>query len=176
MKIKFFLLGAIASFCLFYIIFACNPKVDTHLNDSFKEKLITYQQGKILYDNYTNSNYKVINATRPEDMPDSRAYWYSLEDLEGYINYVKTEGAAKGYKNLGIRIYMGEYPENGGFDPRQDPKYNGYQTVYLIPTQNNSETEKSVQKLVQARSEDPDGNEDITDLSGMDLSSLSPPN
>lgn len=61
---------------------------------------------------------------------DANAVWYSIEELENYINYVKTKGIEKGIEVNGIRFYIGVYPEDG-------LKYKekaGLTTIFLSPT------------------------------------------
>lgn len=61
---------------------------------------------------------------------DTNAVWYSIEELENYINYIKTKGIEKGIEINGIRFYIGVYPEDG-------LKYKekaGLTTIFLSPT------------------------------------------
>lgn len=61
---------------------------------------------------------------------DANAVWYSIEELENYINYVKTKGIENGIEVNGIRFYIGVYPEDG-------VKYKekaGLTTIFLSPT------------------------------------------
>lgn len=61
---------------------------------------------------------------------DANAVWYSIEELENYINYVKTKGIENGIEVNGIRFYIGVYPEDG-------IKYKekaGLTTIFLSPT------------------------------------------
>ncbi|WP_452222750.1 hypothetical protein [Lacinutrix chionoecetis] len=37
---------------------------------------------------------------------ENREVWFDLENLENYINYVKTESLELGYENLGLRVYF----------------------------------------------------------------------
>ena len=55
---------------------------------------------------------------------DSLSAWYSVEELEEFIDTIKQHGAD------GIKIYFGAYPEN--FE--EVPEYAGRQTVVLVGT------------------------------------------
>lgn len=61
---------------------------------------------------------------------DANAVWYSLEELENYINYIKTKGIEKGIEVDGIRFYIGVYPE----DVVKYKEKAGLTTIFLSPT------------------------------------------
>lgn len=61
---------------------------------------------------------------------DANAVWYSLEELENYINYIKTKGIEKGIEVNGIRFYIGVYPE----DVVKYKEKAGLTTIFLSPT------------------------------------------
>ncbi len=96
---------------------------------SYKNKLITAQEAKEMYDNYTNGNYKLINDHRDPSQPDSRSYWFSFEDLLGYIDHLKREGLTG--QGMGLRIFMGAYGDNVRLEGEE---VGGYQNVFLSPT------------------------------------------
>lgn len=54
--------------------------------------------------------------------------WYSLEDLEGYINYVKEQALEQKVNVNGIRFYFGVYPET------EDESIAGRNTLFMCPT------------------------------------------
>ena len=61
---------------------------------------------------------------------DANAVWYSLEELENYINYIKTKGTEKGIEVNGIRFYIGVYPD----DAVKYKEKAGLTTIFLSPT------------------------------------------
>lgn len=74
-------------------------------------------------------NKIVKDLTKNSEYPhekDARYSWYSLDDLESYISYLR---ASKQGIN-GVKIYLGQYDETNG----PDPKYNGLTTTVFIPT------------------------------------------
>ena len=80
-----------------------------------------------LNQNYINSRSNIIKAGIGYD--DANAVWYSIEELQNYIDYVQSEATAMGYVADGIRFYLGVYPD--------DPIYgdNAKMTnIFLCPT------------------------------------------
>ena len=67
---------------------------------------------------------------------DSLSAWYSVEELEEYIEFIKEHGAD------GIRFYFGAYPEN--YEER--PEYAGRQTIVLVATKNTNNGDKKSNK------------------------------
>lgn len=59
---------------------------------------------------------------------DTREFWWSVEELQQYLKYVKRESKKQGIENPGIRMYFGAYP-------KEECKMNhGYATIFLSPT------------------------------------------
>jgi len=90
-------------------------------------QLITKEFAKQLNVNYNNKKAS-LTAKKPQK-EDANAIWYSLEELENYIHYIKTNGAKEGYNVDGIRFYFGVYPE----DEKHGEKA-GMTTLFLVPT------------------------------------------
>ena len=131
---------------------------------SLQKHLITKREGESLANEYEKSNYATINAKRPNAKPDSKTYTYDLEVLQEYINLIRDGMEKKGIKNKGIRITLGKYPD-AGFDPRLNPLYNGYQTVFFSPhDMDSSDNNKNAQ-----------GDDDGEELPDMNFGQLCPP-
>lgn len=159
--------------CAIFLTISCGEKPNL-MNENFKEKLIDKKLMTELDNTYASNNYLIINSARGDGSKDSREYWYSIEDLEGYIAFVKKEAALKNHKVLGMKIKMGQYPINGKFDPRLNPKYYGYQAVYLVPT--GELIEAMVPDAVQNKAQDSLSRlQEISGIPGMDLSLTHPP-
>ena len=90
------------------------------------KQLITTDFAKELTGTYSAS--RATNAKGTNKI-DANAVWYSIAELESYINYIKTEGKQKGYDVDGIRLYYGVYPNS-----YSDSKKAGLTTVFLSPT------------------------------------------
>jgi predicted Zn-dependent protease len=122
-------------------------------------QLISVEKGKELNRNY---NKKIATLHKGENTSDANAVWFSLNELENYIAYIKSEGVDKGYEVNGIRFYFGSYAAT-----EQKGKA-GYTTLFLSPTGN-----QIGQNETSKRS---DGNEsDITELSPLNFGSMGNP-
>lgn len=71
------------------------------------KKCISVEDAKKLEANYVSIIEK--NQSRSLGEEECREFWWPLEEIEEYIAYVKDEAAKKGYKNLGLRFYLGKY-------------------------------------------------------------------
>ena len=131
---------------------------------TLKEHLITKKESRLLAGEYEKSNYVAINAKRPSSKPDSKSYSYDLEVLQEYINLIRDGMEKQGIKNKGIKVTLGKYPDSG-FDPRLDPLYHGYQTIFFSAV----DLDPSIQKK---NATNDDGSEELPD---MNFSQLCPP-
>ncbi|MEW7290585.1 hypothetical protein [Aquimarina sp. 2304DJ70-9] len=59
---------------------------------------------------------------------DTREFWWSVEELQEYLKYVKKQSKKQGIDNPGVRMYFGAYP-------KEKCKMNrGYATMFIAPT------------------------------------------
>lgn len=127
------------------------------------EKLITNEEASELnacYKEKQNSGFG-----KEDDNGFSCSSWYSLEDLEGYINYVKQEALDKGVTVDGIRFYFGVYPEN-----MKDKSKAGQNTLFMCPTM------ATVQLFKDDDDDDAEGNsKDVPGISAMNYGSTGNP-
>ncbi|WP_053002572.1 hypothetical protein [Kordia jejudonensis] len=91
------------------------------------DKLITNEQAAELNACYREKQNEGFGAEN--DTNFSCSSWYSLEDLEGYINYVKEQALKKKISVDGIRFYFGVYPENA-----ENKSKAGQNTLFMCPT------------------------------------------
>lgn len=87
-------------------------------------KCVSVKDARKLQENWKKSRGKEIE--RGQGYVDTREFWYSIEELQEYLDYVKEKSQEQGVKNPGIRIYFGAYPKS------QQQK--SYSTVFLAPT------------------------------------------
>lgn len=96
-------------------------------------KCLSVAEARKLQDDWKESRGKEIE--RGQGYEDTREFWYSLEELQEYLDYVKEKSKEQGIEKPGIRIYLGAYPksENG----------KSLSTVFLAPTKENKSIEKT---------------------------------
>ncbi|MDQ1165728.1 hypothetical protein [Flavobacterium sp. SORGH_AS_0622] len=114
-------------------------------------QLITKEFARQLNVNYNNKRASL--TAKKTQKEDANAIWYSLEELENYIHYIKTNGANDGYNVDGIRFYFGVYPD----DEKHGEKA-GLTTLFLVPTgkkiENNTAKIQSFALVQEAYSSD----------------------
>ncbi|EJG02307.1 hypothetical protein [Flavobacterium sp. F52] len=121
-------------------------------------QLITKEFARQLNSNYNNKRASLVAGK--EEKEDANAIWYSLEELENYIHYIKTNGAKDGYNVDGIRFYFGVYPD----DEKHGEKA-GLTTLFLVPTGKKAENNTQVQSFAL-----------IKEAASSDIESLDPMN
>jgi hypothetical protein len=123
------------------------------------EKLISPEQASELNACYKKKQTNGFGAENDGNL--SCSSWYSLEDLEGYINYVKQQALEKKVTVDGIRFYFGVYP-----DSTEDESKAGQNTLFMCPTKAGSESSKEDGECIS---------EDITEISAMNYGSTGIP-
>lgn len=90
--------------------------------------LITSKEALAL-DKAYNLKHRIINDSlfkKSENGGDSRSAWWSIKDIQDYINYAENQAGKLGYTMDGLRLYMGSYP-----DSREQT---GLTTMFFVPT------------------------------------------
>jgi hypothetical protein len=90
-------------------------------------QLITRRFAKELHSNFMKYRASIIAKYIKKE--DANAVWFSVEELENYIHYIKSKGERTGYDVNGIRIYFGVYPEQKKYEEKA-----GLMTVFLQAT------------------------------------------
>lgn len=90
--------------------------------------LISPKEAKVLNNAYT-ARHELISKNIT-NKPDNRSSWFSLEEIEAFLEYAKAQAKKLGYEMDGIRIYDGAYPE--------DKDGEGYSTTFIVPTTSDS--------------------------------------
>lgn len=111
--------------------------------DSRMPSAVSINYFKSLVSNYRANHWNTINSNlnNRSGQVDSRSVWFDLNELKGFINAIETSVANKCDgkhcdKQLGIRIYFGEY------DNTTNANYSGYHTLIMVPTIKNSDPRK----------------------------------
>lgn len=89
--------------------------------------VITPKEAKVLNDNWTKKRADLLYDSIA-GRPDNRSAWWSVEDIQNYINYAENQTGALGYEMDGLRVYFGVYPKSAP-DGRAD-----YSTLFIVPT------------------------------------------
>lgn len=118
-------------------------------------KRISKDQAKILFEAFKNTKSKELNKivkklSNDKKKEDAFSSWFSIKDLEDYVNYLKDNNAN------GARIYLGAYSKEE--EPREKDEY--YTTVFMVPTKMDSSASSTSDKsnsenLAQASHDDP---------------------
>ncbi len=90
------------------------------------EKCISVEEARELQDTWCCTRTPEIDKCI--GFQDTREFWWSVEELEEYLKYVKKQSRKQGIDNPGIRLYFGAYPKE------KCKMEKGYSTVFLSPT------------------------------------------
>ncbi len=140
------------------------------MSTDYREHFISSQLVKELVSIYDRKNYSYINSKRDASTPDAKEFWFPLEVIEEYIAYVKREAKNLGLKELGLKIKLGQYPEDRTIGPLQKANTKGYQTVCLIPTTKTISISAEVEE-----DKNTSGNQEIKGISAMNFATICPP-
>lgn len=129
------------------------------------KQLISTEKAKELNQNFIAQRTDLLKKAMGKE--DANAIWYSLEELENYIEYIKSSGSEKGYVVDGIRFYFGVYSETEGKGKA------GYTTLFLSPT-GKSISEKRVASSLLLEEETGDS-QDIALIEPLNFGSMGNP-
>lgn len=90
------------------------------------QQTISIEEASRLALEFRNTRAKILNDTL--GFEDTRDFWFSLDSLRKYLDYVEYNATKMGKKNLGIRVYFAAYPVNSNYEDA------GFSTVFLVPT------------------------------------------
>ena len=126
------------------------------------KQLISNEKAKELNQNFIAA--KTNSKKNLSDKEDANALWYSLQTLENYIAYIKTEGNTKGYDVDGIRFYFGVYSDTETKDKA------GYTTLFLSPT-GKLKTKNLISRTIDSSTD----SKDIIELQPMNFGGMGNP-
>ncbi|MRX69831.1 hypothetical protein SAMN06265349_101246 [Flavobacterium resistens] len=129
-------------------------------------QLITKKFAKELHTNFMKYRASIIAKYIKKE--DANAVWFSVEELENYIHYIKSKGEKTGYNVNGIRIYFGVYPEDRKYEEKA-----GLMTVFLTATGKKIKTPKAGE--IQTFALISDGTSDIASIEPMNYGSIGRP-
>ncbi len=105
------------------------------------KKCISVEEARKEQDEWVKTRGKDIREA--EGYEDTREFWYSVDELQEYLDYVKEKSKEQGVKKPGIRFYLGAYPKTS--------EKKSYTTMFLSPT-------KETQGDTESAEEDSDPN------------------
>ena len=88
------------------------------------KKCISVEEARKEQDEWVNTRGKEIQ--RGQGYEDTREFWYSVDELQEYLDYVKEKSKEQGVEKPGIRFYLGAYPKT--------KEKKSYTTMFLSPT------------------------------------------
>ncbi|MDC8006068.1 hypothetical protein POV27_18595 [Aureisphaera galaxeae] len=107
-------------FCATLFFASCEDPVDP------PAQAIDFEQAQEFQNEFIRTRSVILDSAL--GFQDTRDFWFSLDTIKRYIEYVEYEAHKRGYKDLGIRIHFAAYPE-----PQGNDRY-PYSTVVLVPT------------------------------------------
>lgn len=134
------------------------------------QNLISADVARLLNSNYNQTRHRLISSSIQRE--DANAIWYSIEELENYINYAKRKARDQNYSLTGLRFYLGAYPENS-----QDyGEAAGLTTVFVSPTGRRLNVQKgSVLNLPATTMQQVEENPDIESIDAMNYGGMGHP-
>lgn len=106
-------------------------------------KCISVEQAREQQAEWVNTRGKEIE--RGGKFKDTRDFWYSLDELQEYLDYVREKSNEQGVEKPGIRFFLGAYPSS---------RNKGYSTLFLSATK-----EKDTSKESEEEEKDPNNYE-----------------
>ncbi|SFF59430.1 hypothetical protein SAMN04488033_101227 [Salegentibacter agarivorans] len=88
------------------------------------KKCISVDKARREQDEWVKTRGKDIREA--EGYEDTREFWYSVDELQEYLDYVKEKSKEQGVEKPGIRFYLGAYPKT--------KEKKSYTTMFLSPT------------------------------------------
>lgn len=124
-----FVLGIVIGALAVYF-YCCKGNMEMTLEPPLNapKGIITPKEAKVLDQAY-NLKHRIINDSlfrNSTDGGDNRSSWWSIEDIQDYINYAENQAGELGYTMDGLRVYLGAYPDTKG--------QTGLTTMFIIPT------------------------------------------
>jgi len=121
------ILGLIIGAVIMYFYCSSLGEPETMVPDItiIKPKGVISPKEAIVLDTTYNSRHELISKNIVK-RPDNRSSWWSIDDINNYITYAKSQADTLGYELDGLRVYAGAYPEVKGIV--------GYTTMFIVPT------------------------------------------
>lgn len=98
-------------------------------------KCIPVADAKQLQDNWVST--RAVEIERGQGAIDTREFYYTVAELQEFLDYVRDQSAKQGFDAPGVRIYFGAY----------DSAKTDRATVFLAPTEGNTASSPNNYKI-----------------------------
>ncbi len=103
------------------------------------EGIISLEESKSLYDNYTKNRLDMIQKYEAERSPDeafipARLTAFTYADIKQYMAYVEQEAKEAGVKIESLRFYFANYPDQERFPDGKKIVHPRQNSIFVVPT------------------------------------------
>jgi len=103
------------------------------------EGIISLEESKSLYDNYTRNRVAMIEQFEMEQNPDekfipARFTSFTYKDIKNYMAYVEQEAEAAGVEVASLRLYFANYPNKPDFPDGKKVVHPRQNSIFIVPT------------------------------------------
>ncbi|MHA7865070.1 hypothetical protein [Flagellimonas marinaquae] len=116
-----------------------DPTEPTPEKVSSPEGIISLEESKSLYDNYTRNRVAMIEQFEMEQNPDekfipARFTSFTYKDIKNYMAYVEQEAEAAGVEVASLRLYFANYPNKPDFPDGKKVVHPRQNSIFIVPT------------------------------------------
>ncbi|MFT0716038.1 hypothetical protein [Flagellimonas lutimaris] len=103
------------------------------------EGIISLEESKSLYDNYTRNRVDMIQQFEDEREPEgkfipARFTSFTYAEMKQYMTYVEQEAEAAGVKVSSLRLYFANYPNKPDFPDGKKVVHPRQNSIFIVPT------------------------------------------
>lgn len=103
------------------------------------EGIISLEESKSLYDNYTRNRAVMIEKYEMESIPDeefipARLTSFTYAEIKDYMAYVEQEATEAGVKIESLRFYFANYPNKEHFPDGKKVVHPRQNSIFIVPT------------------------------------------
>ncbi|WP_437397083.1 hypothetical protein [Flagellimonas lutimaris] len=103
------------------------------------EGIISLEESKSLYDNYTKNRIGMIEKYEMEQSPDekhipSRFTSFTYSDIKQYMAYIEQEAGEAGVDISSLRFYFANYPDKPDFPDGKKVVHPRQNSIFIVPT------------------------------------------
>ncbi|MBR9853135.1 MAG: hypothetical protein GYB37_00955 [Algicola sp.] len=103
------------------------------------EGIISLEESKSLYDNYTKNRLDMIQTFEAERNPDekfvpARFTSFTYSEIKQYMAYVEQEAKEAGVEVTSLRFYFANYPDKPNFPDGKKVVHPRQNSIFIVPT------------------------------------------